>query len=59
MDRVRWYVDCHKSPVWLVPAKDGYLVVITEPKSEQLPSGTRAIQYGPELVELASVEARK
>lgn len=34
-------------------------MVITEPKPELLPGGTRAIQYGPGLVEMASVEARK
>ena len=44
---------------WLVPVETGYRVVSLAPKPEQLPIGTRAIQYGPGLVELASVEARK
>ena len=57
--KVRWWHDFHKKPCWMVPVETGYRVVSLAPKPEQLPIGTRAIQYGPGLVELASVEARK
>ena len=59
MERVRWYLDFHKAPVWLVPVEDGYLVAINDPDPCLLPKGTRAVKYGPGMVELASVEARK
>ena len=38
--------------------ENGYRVVKPAPKPDELPSGTRAIQYGFGMVELASVEAR-
>ena len=57
IERVRWYHDFHKQPCWLVPIETGYRVVKPAPKAHELPRGTRAIQYGPGMVELASVES--
>ena len=59
IERVRWYHGFHKQPCWLVPVENGYRVVKTAPKPEELPSGTHAVQYGPGMVELASVGARR
>ena len=56
--KVRRYHELHKQPCWMVPVDTGYRVVKLKPRADQLPSGTRAIQYGPGLVELASVEAK-
>ena len=57
-ERMPVYHELHKQPCWMVPVDTGYRVVKLKPRAEQLPSGTRAIQYGPGLVELASVEAK-
>ncbi len=57
--KVRRYHEFRKKPCWMVPVETGYRVVSRAPRPEQLPSGTRAIQYGLGLVELASVEASK
>ncbi len=46
---VKFYLNLHKKPVWLVPLDNGYSISCIKPKPSELPRGTTANLYSPEL----------
>lgn len=52
---VKFYVNLHKKPVWLVPLAEGYSISCIKPKPEELPRGTTSNLYSPQLEIIDSV----
>lgn len=41
-----WWLNFHKTPVWLVATEDNYTLSVIEPEPHELPPGTAANLYG-------------
>lgn len=46
---LEWWVNFHKTSVWLVPTEDDYKLSVIKPSSQDLPIGTAANKYNPSL----------
>ncbi|NYU23876.1 hypothetical protein A8V38_13605 [Vibrio parahaemolyticus] len=45
------FIKLHTKCVWIVPTENNYCLSIVEPKPEELPWGTQAIEVGPPIVD--------
>ena len=56
---VKFHVKMHKKQVWLVPTENDYRLSVIKPNADELPFGTRAVQYSVELSEVDFVDSSK
>lgn len=54
---LKWAVQFHKRPFWLVPTEDGYEASPWKPDPACLPHGTTAKLYDPELTVIDSMDS--
>lgn len=55
IEEVKSFTVLHDKAVWLVPTDSSYEVSVIEPSPEDLPAGTRANLYDPELAIISFV----
>lgn len=56
---VKWFVEFHDKPVWLVPVEDGYRISVIKPRPDALPYGTTSNLYDVEMNIIDSVPSSK
>ena len=59
LNNIKWFVNFHQKPCWLVPARDRYLTSCIEPKPGDLPRGTSAVCFNVDMDIIKSVASSK
>jgi len=54
-----WWLNFHKSPVWLVATEDKYCLSVIKPEPKDLPFGTAANLYDVDLEIIDCVVSNK
>ncbi len=59
MEELKSYHRRHQRAVWLVPLKDKYAISIVKPTPKDLPEGTAAVLYAPDLSVVETVQSKR